>query len=41
MRIDERHQGKKAVVGDAKNADLAVGLGDILDEPVDAVVSVG
>src|SRR6185312_4122092 len=41
MRIDERHQGLESVVGDAEDADLAVGLGDVLYEPVDGVVGVG
>ena len=39
--MNQRHQGQKAVVGDAEDADLAVGLGDVLDQPVDGVVGVG
>ena len=41
MRIDQRHQGQKAVVGDAEDADLAVALRDVLHQPVDRVVGVG
>src|SRR6266481_9309832 len=41
MRIDKGHQRSEAVVGDAKDADLAVGFGNIFNEPVDGVVSVG
>ena len=41
MRIDERHQGQEAVVGDAEDADLAVALRDVLHQPVDGVVGVG
>ena len=41
MRIDERHQGQEAVVGDAEDADLAVGFGNVFDQPVDGVVGVG
>lgn len=41
MRVEERHQRQKAVVGDAEDADLAVGLGDVLHQPVDRVVGVG
>ena len=41
MGMDERHEGQKAVVGDAENADLAVGFGNVVDQPVDGVVGVG
>ena len=41
VRVDEGGQGGEAVVGDAYNSHLAVGLGDVLDEPVDGVVGVG
>ena len=41
VRMDERHQGQKAVVGDAEDADLAVGLGNVVNQPVDGVVGVG
>ena len=41
MRIDERHQGKEAVVRDPQDADLAVALGDVLHEPVDGVLGIG
>ena len=41
VRMDERHQRQEAVVGDAEDADLAVGLGNVLDQPVDGVVGVG
>jgi fructose-specific component phosphotransferase system IIB-like protein len=41
VRIDQRHQAKKAVVRDAQDADLAVALGDVLDEPIDGVIGVG
>ena len=39
--VDERHQGREAVVGDAEDADPAVGLRHVLDEPVDGVPGVG
>src|SRR6266581_3172576 len=41
VRIDERHQGREAVVGNAENADLAVAFRDVFHEPVDRVVRVG
>jgi len=41
MRIDESHQRSEPVVGNAEDADFAVGFGNIFDEPVDGVVSVG
>ena len=41
VRMDERHERQKAVVGDAEDADLAIGLGNVFDEPVDGVVGVG
>ena len=41
VRVDQRHQRQEAVVGDAEDADLAVALGDVLDQPVDGVVRIG
>ena len=41
VRMDEAHQGGESVVGDADDADLAVGLRHVLHEPVDGVVGVG
>jgi hypothetical protein len=41
VRIDQRHQRREAVVRDAEDADPAVGLGDVLHQPVDRVVGVG
>ncbi len=41
VRIDEGHEGEEAVVGNAEDADLAVGFGNVFDEPVDGVVGVG
>ena len=41
MRIDERHQGKEAVVRDPQDADFAVALRDVLHEPVDGVPGIG
>src|SRR6202041_634033 len=41
VRIDQRHQRREAVVGNAENADFTVGLGEIFDQPVDGVVGVG
>ena len=41
MRIDERHQRQKAVVGNAEDADFAVGFGNVFHQPVDGVVGVG
>jgi len=40
MRIDQRHQRQKAVVGDSENTDAPIALRDIFHEPVDGVVSV-
>jgi hypothetical protein len=39
--VDEGGEGGEAVVGDADDADLLVGFGDVFDEPVDGVVGVG
>jgi hypothetical protein len=39
--MNEGGKGKPAVVRDAENADLAVGLGDVVDKPLDRVVGVG
>ncbi len=41
MRIDQRHQGQEAVVGNPQDADLAVALGNVLHQPVDGVIGVG
>ncbi len=41
MRIDLRRERQEAKVGGADRADLAVGLGHILHQPVDGVVGVG
>ena len=41
VRVDERHEGEEAVVGDAQDAHPAVRLGDVPDEPLDGVVGVG
>ncbi len=41
VRIEQRHQRQKAVVGDPDRADPAVRLGDVFDEPVDRVPGVG
>ncbi len=41
MRIDERHERLEAVVRDSELADLTVGLGNVLHEPVDGVVRIG
>ena len=40
VRIHQRHQRQKSVIADAQNAHLAVGLGNVLDQPVDAVIRV-
>jgi hypothetical protein len=39
--VDEGHEGEEAVVGDAEDADFAVGLGGVFYEPVDGVVGIG
>jgi hypothetical protein len=41
VRIHQRHQRQKAVVGNAQDADLAVALRNVLHQPVDGVVGVG
>ena len=41
VRIHQRHQRQKSVVGDAEDADLAIALGNIFHQPVDGVVGVG
>ena len=41
MRVDERHQRKEAVVGDAEDAHLPVALGRVLHQPVDGVPGIG
>lgn len=41
MRMHQRYQGKKAVVGYAEDADLAIRLRHILYQPVDCVVGIG
>ena len=41
MRMDERHQHGEALVRRADHRDPAVGLGDVLREPVDRVIRVG
>ena len=41
VRVDERHQRQEPVVRDAEDPDLAVGLRDVLHQPVDGVVGVG
>ena len=41
MRIDQRHQRQKAVVGDAEDSDFAIGFRNIFDQPIDGVVGVG
>jgi hypothetical protein len=40
VRMHQRHQRQETVVADAQNAHLAIGLGNVLDQPVDAVVGV-
>ena len=41
MRIDQGHQRQKAIVGNTEDADFAVALGNVFDQPVDRVVGVG
>ena len=41
MRVHQGHQGQKSVIRDAQDAHFAIGLRDVLDQPVDGVVSVG
>ncbi len=41
MRINQRHQRSKSIVGNPENTHLAVGLRDVLDQPIDGVVGVG
>src|ERR1700761_5056045 len=41
MRIDQGHERQKAVVGNAEDSDLAVGLRNVLHQPVDGVVGIG
>ena len=41
VRIDQRHQRGEARVGRAGDADLPVRFGDVLHQPVDAVVRIG
>ena len=41
MRMEQGERGGKAVVGDAEDADAAVVVGYVLDEPVDGVIGVG
>ena len=41
MRLEERHQGKQTVVGNAGDADAPIVAGHILDEPVDGVPGIG
>ena len=40
VRVDERHQGQKAVIGNTEDADFAIRFRDILHQPVDGVVGV-
>ncbi len=41
MRVEHRHHGEPAAVGDAEHADAAVVVRHVLEQPVDRVVSVG
>ena len=41
MRLHQRHRGEPASVGDAENSGSAVVVGDVLDQPIDGVISVG
>ncbi len=41
MRVHQRHERCETVVRNAENPHLAVGFGDVLDEPIDGVVGVG
>ena len=41
VRIDGRDRGGPAAVGHAEHADLAIIVGQIFDQPVDAVIGVG
>ena len=41
MRVDHAGGGVEAGIGDAPHADLAVVVGDVLDQPLDGVVGVG
>ena len=41
VRVDERHQRREPVVGDAEDPHLPVRLRDVLHQPVDGVVGVG
>jgi len=40
MRIHQRHQRQKTVIGNAENTDLAIALRNVFDEPVDRVIRV-
>ena len=40
VRIDQRHQRQKTVVGNSQNADLAIRFRNIFNEPVNGVVRV-
>lgn len=39
--MNERHQGKKAVIGDTEDPNFAVALGNVLHQLVDRVIGVG
>ncbi len=41
MRIHQRHQGGKSVVGNSEDTDFAVALGNIFYQPIDGVVGIG
>ena len=41
MRVHQRHQRQKPIIGNTENADLTIGFRDILYQPVDGVIGIG